>query len=170
MLSRNELVHAVFWPLEAKKSVISLADADGVFQASFEITAPLKGADLAKLMPLNGLVLASNCYAFSLSGEILVTTHVDFETVVVTERAVIDTEERLARLERRELRRERRTALELQELARLREQEKRRAGPELIEPSPEPVPGPAPEPVPGPAPEPVPGPAPDPSPEVKPDA
>lgn len=145
MFTRNQLVHAVLWP-NGPKATASLIDTDGVEIAKFKIEKPTLGSELCRFLPADFHLDAYDCVALTLSGDLVIETRLDFDTVVVTERAEISIEDRMQRLERREQRRQRRQERELEELKRLREQEATRAGPDLIEDDPEPDPAPEPEP------------------------
>ncbi len=110
MFDRNELVHAVFWPdaEHPKEAKINLVDTDGVVQGEIDLDRPIKGAELASMVP-NGFYLSPlKCIALSMSGKQVVATKAPFDTAVVTERPEVSFEDRMARLERREMRRERR--------------------------------------------------------------
>lgn len=120
-LSRNELVHAVIWP-KGNKSNLALIDGEGVIHGRITVEEPLRGSDLAKMIP-DGLWLdPQNCTVISMSGELLVNTKAPFDTAVVTERAETSLEQRLAMLERRERRREERERKNREENERLRQQ------------------------------------------------
>lgn len=99
MLHRNELAHVMIWP-EKKKGTIQLSNHDGEVLAEFEITSPVKGSELAKMMPDVWAVSLSGCLACSVAGAIEITTYGQFDTEVVTERDQPTMEERFARLER----------------------------------------------------------------------
>lgn len=141
---RNMLVHAVLWPV-GPKAAISLIDTDGVELANFPIDRPMLGSELARYLPAEHSVSFQQVQVVSLNGQLVVQTRVPFDTVVVTEKPVITTEERLERLERREQRRQRRFERDQEELRKLREQEAKRQGPELVEEPEAPAPAPAQE-------------------------
>lgn len=147
MFDRNQLAHLAIWPRE-KNSRITVLDGDGVVYASSRIDAPMRGSDIAKLLPPRFFVDLGDCAAFSMSGDVLIRTVAPFDTTVVTEKAVISFDERMARLERREYRREKRQERLENENKRLRDEIEaaRVIDPEpAAEPAPEPVPEPAPE-------------------------
>lgn len=140
-MHRKLLVHAVLWPMTAK-SAVDLVDADGVVRGGFKLTSPMLGSDIARFLPADFELMLESVNVVSMSGKLVHTTRSEFDTVVVTERAVVDVEERMQRLERREQRRERREAKQLEEIKRLRDLERNRNGPELIEEPDSPPPAP----------------------------
>lgn len=101
MLDRNTLVHAVIWP-QGPNAMVTLVDPDGVVASVVKVKEPLRGSDLAKMIPQGYGVETDACTVLSMSGELLVRTEGEFDTAVVTERAHVSFEERMARLERRE--------------------------------------------------------------------
>lgn len=106
---RNQLVHAVIWP-NAKDAAIALYDTVGVEVSRVKIDHPKKGADISRMMPQEYLLGVVGCTVVSLSGKPVVSTKAPFDTSVVTERPEVTFEERLARMERTELRRRKREA------------------------------------------------------------
>lgn len=121
MFTRNQLVHAVLWPL-AKRVSITMLDAEGVVHGEFVISKPMLGSELARMVP-DGLFVAGEegeLSVFSMSGDPVIATRVEFDTEVVTEKREMTLEERFAQLEMRQ-----RRAAERE--ARLREQNKRLA-------------------------------------------
>lgn len=109
MFDRNKLVHLVIWP-QGKKSAYTLTDGHGEVAAQVEVDEPIKGSDLARMIPDGFYVIVKDCTVLTMSGKLVVATKAPFDTAVVTERAVVTAEDRLLRLERRERRREERAA------------------------------------------------------------
>lgn len=107
LFDRNQLVHAVIWP-NGKNPGLTLVDTDGVVQSHVAIRMPVKGSELAKMMPPGHFVEPDQCTILSMSGRLMVGAKAPFDTAVVTERAEIGFEERMQRLERKERRREQR--------------------------------------------------------------
>jgi len=105
MFNRNQLAHLVIWP-NAKTAVVSLIDPDGEAVSEMSVREPIKGSELAKKMADGFAIHTKRCSVVSVSGDIVVRTRIPFDTAVVTERPVISFEDRMARLERRERRRE----------------------------------------------------------------
>lgn len=105
MFDRNQLVHAVVWP-NGRKASLSLIDTNGGIQSTFTVREPLRGSDLAKMVPDGYRVHCDDCHIVTMSGDVVVGTRAAFDTAVVTERAELTFEERMQRLERREARRE----------------------------------------------------------------
>lgn len=101
MFDRNQLVHLVLWP-QGQDAVYELYGPDGEFVAVCAIKEPVKGDALARMVPKGFSVDVSNCAVLTMSGDPVVATKAQFDTAVVTERAVIDMETRLLNLERRE--------------------------------------------------------------------
>lgn len=126
-LCRNALVHAVIWP-NGPEASLALLDTDGVVQSEFRLTEPTKGSFYSSMMP-DGFVLDCNgCTVLSMSGKLIVRTEVEFDTVVVTERAQVTFEERFARLERLQRRRDIRERKLEEEARTLRERLAQREG------------------------------------------
>lgn len=105
MIQRNKLVQAVIWPA-GPNAHYSLIDAEGVELARVAVAAPVKGFDLAKVVPPGLSVDVTDCEVLSMTGKNVARTRAQFDTAVVTERPEITFEERMARLERRDKRRE----------------------------------------------------------------
>jgi hypothetical protein len=108
-MDRNQLVKVVIWP-NGPDAQIHLHDAseDSVIVGEVHVKAPLMGSELARKVPPGYHLAVYDCTVVSMAGELLVTTEVEFDTVVVTERAEKTFEERFAELEMRERNRERR--------------------------------------------------------------
>ena len=134
MFDRNKLSHSVIWPAGPDAN-IHLVNQNNDLVAAFEVKEPIKGSDLAKLIPADYTLDFENCIHVTMSGDLVIGRQIEFDTVVVTERAEVTFEERMARLERRELMRERERQRERLELQRLREQAAARE--QVIEPEPE---------------------------------
>ena len=115
MFTKNQLVHAVIWPV-TNEAAMELIDTDGVVQSNVPIQQPQKGDEVSRMIPEGFEVDVMDCYVVDLSGEIIKGSKAEFDTAVVTERAEIGFEERMARLERKEKRREKREARREQEL------------------------------------------------------
>lgn len=105
MYTKNQLLNAVLWPTAAAAS-ISLISPDGEVFGTFKLEKPMRGADLAALVPVHGEVSVKSVTVTGLRDELVIKTVVPFDTDVNTERRVITAEERLRRLELREDRRE----------------------------------------------------------------
>lgn len=101
MFDRNQLVHAVIWPID-ELSAAALIDTDGVIQGRMPVYKPVKGDELSRMIPKGYCLDFENCHVIKMSGDILVRTIGVFDTAVVTERAEVTFEERMQRLERRE--------------------------------------------------------------------
>lgn len=115
MFNRNQLVHAVFWPLGEGTAFLSLLDTDGVVQGEIPVNEPLLGSEVARKMPDGFFIEPEGCTVHSMSGKYLIGTPQPFDTAVVTERAQISDTERLDRLETTARRyQQRQTALEVQ--------------------------------------------------------
>jgi hypothetical protein len=130
MLKRNELVHAVIWPVtaDAQYNLVAMETVEikgeptvkEVILGEVPVTAPVRGSDLAKMIPDGCCVKYDGCTVVKLTGDILVRTVAPFDTAVVTEKAQMSMEERMQRLELRERRRGQREKEREQETARLR--------------------------------------------------
>lgn len=115
MFNRNQLVHAVFWPLGEGTAFLTLLDTDGVVQGECPFNEPLLGSEVARKMPDGFFVKVEGCTVHSMSGKYLIGTPQPFDTSVVTERAQISDSERLDRLELTARRyQQRQAALEVQ--------------------------------------------------------
>lgn len=101
MLTRNQLTYAVIWP-SGPDAALQLVTDDGEVYGEMSVTEPLKGSELAKLMPDGMAIVADQCSLITTSGKILVQTKTPFDTVVVTERAELTFEDRIAAMEVRE--------------------------------------------------------------------
>lgn len=121
MFQRNELAHLVMWPREAKAKV-ELVDEEGVVLSALPVDWPLKGSDIAKMVPEGFCIDPNGCTVVTMSGDILVSTVGEFDTAVVTERPEITFEQRMALLERRQQRSELREERLAAENQRLRDQ------------------------------------------------
>ncbi|MGR3624505.1 hypothetical protein [Pseudophaeobacter sp.] len=134
MYDRNQLVHAVIWPV-AGVGAATLLDGEGVLQSQIEIREPVLGSQLSKMIPQDFFLDVHDCTVVSMSGQLVVATKSEFDTVVVTERAALDYEERMQRLERRDARRDAMQAKLAAENLKLREQIQRDAEkpPEVID-------------------------------------
>ena len=115
MFDRNKLAHLVFWP-DVAKAALNLVDPHGVVVAAYRVSEPVLGSDIARRVPDGFAVEASGCVVLTMSGLIRVSTRGEFDTAVVTERHRPTADERLAALERRALRRERREEAYIREL------------------------------------------------------
>lgn len=121
MIERNALAFAVIWPAN-KQSYISLIDGEGVECAQFKVEQPLKGSELAKVVP-EGYYVApcKNCKVVTIAGRPVVRTVGEFDSAVITEKPQLGFEERMQNLERRERRREKREQAREEETALLRQ-------------------------------------------------
>lgn len=115
MFDRNKLTHLVFWP-DAKNAALNLVDPDGVVCSAIPVREPIFGSAIARAVPNGFAIEPSGCLAVTMSGDIKVTTRGEFDTAVVIERHRPTADERLAALERRALRRERREEAYIREL------------------------------------------------------
>lgn len=131
MLDRNQLVHAVIWP-NGDDACVTLIDADGVYQSRFSVVQPLKGSDLARLIPPGYWLKFDGCTVLSMSGDVLVGGIAEFDSAVVTERREVTFEDRIAILERRDIRRQRQHDHEMNRLRQA--QERAEAAPVVEEP------------------------------------
>lgn len=110
MYDRNQISHLVFWP-NGKGSSLALVSDQGEVLSQLDVKEPVKGSELAKFVP-NGYSLdPGGCVVLSMAGQIIVGTKAPFDTSVVTERAEVTFEERMARLERIEVNNRRRQVL-----------------------------------------------------------
>lgn len=163
MLTRKELTHAVIWPAAAgailrliapKWEVVNpetgeVEEMEDVPIGQIELEGPMRGADLARMMPDGMLLGGKGCNIVSLSGEVVHQTKRQFETVVVTERAERTLEDRLAAIESANRRRQREHEAVMKRLA------EKEAALNVVEPEPTPelTPEPEPEVTPEPTPE-----------------
>lgn len=100
-LTRNKLTHSVFWPGKGD-STFALVNPDGEVLPEVFFNAPFRGSDIAKLVPDGFEILTDNAVVLSMSGKVLIGEPTDFDTVVVTQRAEVSLEDRLAQLERKD--------------------------------------------------------------------
>lgn len=139
MLTKNELFGRIFWPTHAKGLSVLLLDQQGdEILASYKSDKPVRGDELARMIPDGHQCAVENAYGVNLTGPLRVTTVGVFDTKVVTERAPIDLEARMSRLENKAVQSERRN-LRLAKLLK-EEQEKNE---KLVEDDPRDVPDPA---------------------------
>lgn len=135
---RNQLVHAVIWPQGPDAASATLYDTDGVVLSEVPITEPVKGSVWSALMPQGYKLDIAGCTVISMSGEVVVKTRTDFDTVVVTERAEVSIEETIRRMTVKAMRQER--AREERRAQRQAErQQEREDEPELVEDDTDPV-------------------------------
>lgn len=98
-MKRQELANVVIWPA-GSNAIMRLLTEDGEPIAEYGIQAPVKGSELAKLVPEGMVVDASEAVVVRMTGKIVHQTKTDFETIVVTERAEKTLEERIQQIER----------------------------------------------------------------------
>lgn len=119
MLTKQNLVNAVIWP-NGPKAAIALFDTSdeggGEQVALVPITVPKEGREIAKMIPEGFSVDVEECTVVKLSGPIIKGTKGKFDTAVVTERPEVTFEDRMARLERITLRREKAQKARMAEL------------------------------------------------------
>jgi len=149
---RNDLVLAVIWPT-GPEAFLSLIDAEGVFLGGFNVVEPVRGSEIAKMVPDGLRIHFNDCSVINTSGRLVYGKKQPFDSAVVTERAQQTFEERFAALERKERYRDRRAKrLEAELQSRIEEVQRLRDVPEVVvEGLPpegaEPIKGVSPEPV-----------------------
>lgn len=99
-MEKQKLTHAVVWP-NGQKANVELVDPDGEVQAKVPIKFPVRGSDLARMMPDQYTLETEACTVVSLSGKVLVASEMQFDTAVVTERREITMEEKIEIIARR---------------------------------------------------------------------
>ncbi|KJZ25120.1 hypothetical protein [Tritonibacter mobilis] len=125
---RNQLVHAVIWPEGPDGASATLYDTDGVVLSEVPITEPVKGSVWSSLMPQGYKIDIAGCNVISMSGEVVVATRTEFDTVVVTERAEVSLEHTMQRMVNKAVREER-----LRAERRAQRQAQREQEPQLVE-------------------------------------
>ena len=103
---RNGLVHLTVFPSGESASYALHDPQTGEVYAIVPVRDPIRGSDLSKMIPDGLHVEFADCVVFNLSGKLLIGTAIEFDTCVVTERAEITIEERLQRMELRDQRRQ----------------------------------------------------------------
>jgi len=105
VFSKDDLVFAVIWP-NGDDANMSLIDADGVYLAHVPVKAPVKGADLARMVPKGFKVDTAKCVVVHTNGGLMARTKAPFDTAVVTERRELSFEEKMQSFVRTEVRRQ----------------------------------------------------------------
>lgn len=103
-MERNKLTHAVLWPNGAE-AAYSLVSPDGEVIATVALIEPVKGSDLSRLMP-DGFEISLNNATLVFKEGRYTNERQPFDTVVITERREVTLDQRLARLEMRDINRQ----------------------------------------------------------------
>jgi len=107
-MDRKELTGVVLWPSSGAKTAaqVLLCSADGEMFASFTLDKPMRGEDLARVVPPGCGVETTGCEVISSAGKLKVQDQMRFDTAVVMERREQTFEDRMERLERQQRARE----------------------------------------------------------------
>jgi len=104
----KKLTGLVFWPSTGAQvdAQVLLCNADGEMFAAFKLEKPMRGEDLARLVPPGCGVETTGCEVINSTGSLKVQDQMRFDTAVVMERRQQTFEERMERIERAQRARE----------------------------------------------------------------